>query len=113
MKLDTGTELPDKFIDDGYPDNDLIELIYDKNNPNKIQRIWGKDNDKINLTAFNEDFFHWRLFDKNFSNGFYWGDWSFSLPDLMLVWTKGSTYNDAFGSGISSTTMYSKCERIN
>ena len=43
----------DEFVDDGYPDNDLIELIYDKNNPNKIQRIWGKDNESIKLTAYN------------------------------------------------------------
>ena len=102
-----------KFTDDGYPDSDLIELIYDNNSPKQIQRIWGKDNESIKLDAYNEHFYHWRMFDKNYASGFYWGDWSFSLPDLMLVWTKGSTYNDAFGSGISSTTMYSKCKRIN
>ena len=46
----------DKFIDDGFFDNDLIELIYDNNQPKQIQRIWGKDNDKINLSASNKDF---------------------------------------------------------
>ena len=103
----------DKFTDDAYPDNDLIELIYDKNKSNHIQRIWGKDNESIKLTAHNEKFYHWRMFDTNYAKGFHWGDWSFSLPDLMLIWTKGTTYNDGLGSGISSTTMYSKCKRIN
>jgi hypothetical protein len=103
----------DGFKDDGYPDNDVIELIYDNNNPNQIQRIWGKDNESIKLDAYNEHFYHWRLFKPNYANGFYWGDWSFSLPDLMMIWTKGFTSKDGLGSGITSTTLYSKCKRIN
>ena len=103
----------DKFIDDGFFDNDLIELIYDNNQPKQIQRIWGKDNEKINLSASNKDFYHWRRFDTTSANGFNWGHWSFSLPDLMLIFTSGANYNDGLGSGISSTTMYSKCKRIN
>ena len=96
-----------------YPDDDLIELIYDDSSPGYIQRIWGKDNDSIKLDAYNENFYHWRLFDKNYANGFYWGDWSFSLPDLMMIWTKGNTHGDTLGSGITSTTLYTKCKRVN
>ena len=101
------------FQEDRYPDDDFIELIYDNSNPNQIQRIWGKDNESIKLDVYNEHFYHWRMFKPNYANGFYWWDWSFSLPDLMMIWTKGHTSNDAFGSGITSTTLYSKCKRIN
>ena len=101
------------FNPDRYPDDDLIELIYDDSSPGYIQRIWGKDNDSIKLDAYNENFYHWRLFDKNYANGFYWGDWSFSLPDLMMIWTKGNTHGDTLGSGITSTTLYTKCKRVN
>ena len=103
----------DGFKDDGYPDDDLIELIYDSSSPNQIQRIWGKDNNSIKLNSYNKNFYHWRMFKPNFANGFHWGDWSFSLPDLILIWTKGATYKDSLGSGIHSTTMYSRCKRIN
>ena len=103
----------DGFKDDSYPDNDFIELIYDDSSPNQIQRIWGKDNESIKLDAYNEHFYHWRMFAPNYANGFHWGDWSFSLPDLMMIWTKGATYKDGLGSGIHSTTMYAKCKRIN
>jgi hypothetical protein len=81
----------DGFKDDSYPDNDFIELIYDDSSPNQIQRIWGEDNESIKLDAYNEHFYHWRMFKPNYAKGFHWGDWSFSLPDLMMIWTKGAT----------------------
>ncbi len=106
-------ERPKLFLDDSYPDNDLIELIYDNNRPKKIQRIWGSQNELIELDAYNEHFYHWRNFQATTANGFSWNDWSFSLPELMMVWTVGATYKDLLGSGINSTTMYSKCKRVN
>ena len=105
-------ERPKYFQDDSYPDDDLIELIYDNKRPNKIQRIWGTQNELIELNSYNSHFFHWRNFQPTAANGFSWNDWSFSLPELMMVWTVGSTYKDSVGSGISSTTMYSRCKRF-
>ena len=100
------------FSDDKYLDDDKIELIYDSNNPNHIQFIWDTTNELKKLSGYNENFFHWRLFDKNYANGFYWGDWSFSLPNLILTHAKGHTNDDSLGSGIVSEIFYSKCKRI-
>ena len=105
-------ERPKYFQDNSYPDNDLIELIYDNNNPSKIQRIWGAENELIDLDAYNEHFYHWRSFQPTLANGFSWNDWSFSLPELTMIWTVGATYKDLLGSGINSTTMYSRCKKL-
>ena len=101
------------FESDRFSDDDKIEFIYDSTTPDHIQRIWGKDNEKIKLLGYNDDFYHWIVFDKNFANGFYWNQWNLSIPDMFLIFQKGNSHNDALGSGLANSVWYSHCERIN
>nr|MBC8294321.1 hypothetical protein [Pelagibacterales bacterium] len=78
-------EIFTEFDDDQYSDDDKIELIYDSSKPNYIQFIWGGTNEIKQIAGRNGGIFHWRFFDKNYANGFYWSDWNFSLSNLMLI----------------------------
>jgi len=101
-----------EFEDDQYSDDDKIELIYESTKPNHIQFIWGETNEMKKLSGNNGGLFHWRFFDKNYANGFYWLDWHFSLSNLMLIHNKGSSSNTNLATGIKSQVFYSKCKRI-
>lgn len=111
-KMDN-TVLHNGFESDRFSGGDKIEFIYDSASPDHIQRIWGTDNEKIKLLAYNNDFYHWIVFDKNFANGFYWNQWNLSIPDMFLIFQKGNSHNDGLGSGLSNSVWYSHCERIN
>lgn len=100
------------FESDKFLDNDKIEFIYDSSTPDHIQRIWGSDNEKIKLIAYNNEFYHWIVFDKNYANGFYWNQWNLSIPNMFLIFQKGNSHNDGLGSGLSNSIWYSKCKRI-
>jgi len=105
-------EILTEFEDDQYSDDDKIELIYDSSKPNYIQFIWGGTNEIKQIAGRNGGIFHWRFFDKNYANGFYWSDWNFSLSNLMLIHNKGSSGNTSLASSIKSQVLYSKCKRI-
>ena len=105
-------KLGGNFVEDQFTGSDQIELIYDNSKPNEIQFIWGTDNRMEKLYAKNDKFFHWGLFDKNFGNGFYWGHWSFSLPNKTLTHNKGNTHSTGISTGITNAIFTSKCEII-
>ena len=110
--LQNDKKLGGNFEKDQFTGSDQIELIYDNSKPNEIQFIWGTDNRMEKLYAKNDKFFHWGLFDKNFGNGFYWGHWSFSLPNKTLTHNKGNTHSTGISTGISNAIFTSKCEII-
>jgi hypothetical protein len=101
-----------EFENDQYSDDDKIELIYDSSKPNSIQFIWGETNEMKQLAGRNSGNFHWRFFDRNYANGFYWSDWNFSLQNLILINNKGSSGNTSLASSIKSQVFYSKCKRV-
>ncbi len=101
-----------EFENDQYSDDDKIELIYDSSIPNSIQFIWGETNEMKRLAGRNGGIFHWRFFDRNYANGFYWSDWNFSLQNLILINNKGSSGNTSLASSIKSQVFYSKCKRV-
>ena len=110
--LQNDKKLGGNFEKDQFTGSDQIELIYDNSKPNEIQFIWGTDNRIEKLYAKNDKFFHWGLFDENFGNGFYWGHWSFSLPNKTLTHNKGNTHSTGISTGISNGIFTSKCEII-
>ena len=110
--LQNDKKLGGNFEKDQFTGSDQIELIYDNSKPNEIQFIWGTDNRIEKLYAKNDKFFHWGLFDENFGNGFYWGHWSFSLPNKTLTHNKGNTHSTGISTGISNAIFTSKCEII-
>tara|TARA_B100001250_G_scaffold373229_1_gene359231 strand:+ start:2574 stop:3035 length:462 start_codon:yes stop_codon:yes gene_type:complete len=110
--LQNDKKLGGSFEKDQFTGSDQIELIYDNSKPNEIQFIWGTDNRIEKLYAKNDKFFHWGLFDENFGNGFYWGHWSFSLPNKTLTHNKGNTHSTGISTGISNAIFTSKCEII-
>ena len=110
--LQNDKKLGGNFEKDQFAGSDQIELIYDNSKPNDIQFIWGTDNRIEKLYAKNDKFFHWGLFDENFGNGFYWGHWSFSLPNKTLTHNKGNTHSTGISTGISNAIFTSKCEII-
>tara|TARA_B100001564_G_C20139367_1_gene445912 strand:+ start:7 stop:468 length:462 start_codon:yes stop_codon:yes gene_type:complete len=108
--LQNDKKLGGSFEEDQFTGSDQIELIYDDAKPDEIQFIWGTDNKIEKLYARNDKFFHWGMFDKNFGNGFYWGHWSFSLPNKILTHNKGNTHSTGISTGISNQIFSSKCE---
>jgi hypothetical protein len=108
--LQNNKKLGGDYTKDKFTGSDQIELIYDDSKPNEIQFIWGSDNKIEKLYAKNDKFFHWGLFDKNYGNGFYWGHWSFSLPNKILTHNKGNTHSTGISTGISNQIFTSKCE---
>ena len=109
LHLDNDKIISTKYKEDQFLGSDTIELIYDNNKPNEIQFIWGTENKIEKLYAKNEKFFHWGFIDNNFSNGFYWGHWSFSLPNKILTYYKGNTKSDGISTGITTSIFSSKC----
>ncbi|MDC0046431.1 hypothetical protein OAJ20_02230 [Candidatus Pelagibacter sp.] len=109
LHLDNDKIISTKYKEDQFPGSDTIELIYYDNRPNEIQFIWGAEKKNEKLYAQNENFFHWGFIDNNFSNGFYWGHWSFSLPNKMLTYYKGNTNSDGISTGIATSIFSSKC----
>jgi len=108
-KIDNTKELSE-FVDDQFLNRGKIELIYDSSKPDRIQLIWGKDNELFYLDGYNDKFFHWGTIKKNNNiDGFIWDNWSFSLPNMFLIYSKGDTHDHKYATGISSLTFYSKC----
>ena len=109
LHLNNNKIISSDYSKDQFTGNDKIELIYDNNKPNEIQFIWGTENKFEKLYAKNEKFYHWGFIDNNFSNGFYWGHWSFSLPNKILTYYKGNTNSDGISTGIVTSIFSSKC----
>jgi hypothetical protein len=97
------------FEEDKFSGSDKIELIYDTNKKDQIQFIWGTENKFEKLYAHNSNFYHWGFVDNNYGNGFYWGHWSFSLPNKILTYYKGNTSSTGLSTGIATSLFKSKC----
>ena len=98
-----------EFEEDKFSGSDTIELIYDNSNKDQIQFIWGSENKFEKLYAYNEKFYHWGFVDRNFANGFYWGHWSFSLPNKLLTYYKGNSSSSASATGMKTQIFSSRC----
>tara|TARA_B100001057_G_C22071748_1_gene652283 strand:+ start:42 stop:500 length:459 start_codon:yes stop_codon:yes gene_type:complete len=98
-----------EFEKDKFSGSDTIELIYDTSNQDQIQFIWGSENKFEKLYAYNEKFYHWGFVDKNFANGFYWGHWSFSLPNKLLTYYKGNSSSTGSATGLATSIFSSRC----
>ena len=106
-------QLGANYEEDSFLGSDKIELIYDNNKPNEIQFIWGSDNKMETLYAKNKNFYHWGFIkENNLTDGFYFGHWSFSLPNKTLTYYKGNTHKTGISTGIQNGLYSSKCEII-